>query len=87
MAANHDQFQEVEGVWDDLVRRSSQFGGRRVRITVLSDEGAVASNLQSEVRRWLAEGDALEIVPRPDRKTNAFGDALVEKFRKQGLAL
>jgi hypothetical protein len=41
----------------------------------------------NEIRRWLAEGDALQVKPPNAAKANAFGDALIEKFRKQGLVL
>jgi hypothetical protein len=36
------------------------------------------------VRQWLAEGDALHVVPRPAPQSE-FADVLTEKFRKQGL--
>lgn len=65
-----------------MIRHSDQFAGKRVRVTVLSDEQIPGSSLLSEIRRWLAEGDRLDIV-RPDPKPDAFGEALIEKFRKQ----
>jgi hypothetical protein len=40
-----------------------------------------------EIQQWLAEGDAIEIVPRDVSRPDPFGDGLVEKFRKQGLAV
>jgi len=85
--ANTDQFGHVEGQWEDLMRHSDQFAGRRVRVTVLSDDRATDTGMQNEIRRWLAEGKALETMSPANPKPSAFGDALVEKFRRQGLVL
>jgi len=87
MAANSNQLREVEGQWDELIRRPDRFAGQRVRVTVLPDEKIVGSSVLAEIRRWLAEGDALDIAPLGNGRPNAFGDGLVEKFRKQGLVL
>jgi hypothetical protein len=43
------------------------------------------SSILDEIRRWMAEGDELQIKPPAPAKASAFGDGLVEKFRKQGL--
>jgi hypothetical protein len=87
MAANPNQLSQVEGPWEELIRHPDQFAGRRVRVTVLTDDVNSAPSMLNEIRRWLAEGDALQITPPTTPKANAFGDALVEKFRKQGLVL
>ena len=87
MAANRNKVNQVEGKWDELIRHPDQFAGQRVRVTVLSGEETGAASLLVEIRRWLAEGEALEIAPPASAKPNVFGDALVEKFRKQGLVL
>jgi hypothetical protein len=87
MAANSNQLNQVEGQWDELIRHPDQFAGRRVRVTVLSDDRAATPLMLNEIRLWLAEGDALQITPPNAAKANAFGDALVEKFRRQGLVL
>jgi len=87
MATNRDQLKQIEGQWDELIRHPDQFAGRRVRVTVLSDEKTIGSAMPAEIRRWLAEGDALEIAPVGNGRPNVFGDGLVEKFRKQGLVL
>ena len=86
MAANFDQPKQVEGQWEDLIRHPDPFVGRRVRVTVLPDPHAV-SPLLDEIRRWLSEGDVVEIPPARLTPSDAFGDGLVEKFRKQGLVL
>jgi regulator of RNase E activity RraA len=87
MASNRDPMKQVEGRWDEVVRHSDQFVGRIVRVIVLSEDASPAPSMLAEVRRWLAEGDALDIVPPGNVRSNVFGDALVEKFRKQGLVL
>jgi hypothetical protein len=87
MAISRDQVREVEGQWDELVRHPGQFAGQRVRVTVLSDQNFTGDSLPEEISRWLAEGDAIKITPPTRPKSDAFGDALVEKFRKQGLVL
>jgi len=43
--------------------------------------------MPAEIRRWLAEGDALGIAPLGNVRPDVFGDGLIEKFRKQGLVL
>ncbi len=85
MATNRDQLKQIEGQWDELIRHADQFAGRRVRVTVLSDEKTAGSSMLAEIRRWLGEGDGLEIAPLGNVRPNAFGDGLVEEFRKQGL--
>jgi hypothetical protein len=85
MAGNPNQLNQVEGQWEELIRHPDQFAGRRVRVTVLSDERIAASSLLTEIRRWLAEGEALEVGSSSKPRSSAFGDGLVEKFRKQGL--
>jgi hypothetical protein len=87
MAANPNQINQVEGQWDELIRHPHQFAGQRVRVTVLSDARSAAPSMLTEIRRWLAEGNDLKSTPPSQIRPNAFGDALVEKFRKQGLVL
>jgi hypothetical protein len=87
MAANPTPLNQVEGQWEELIRHADQFAGQRVRVTVLSDDRAGTPSMLNEIRRWLAEGDALQVKPPNAAKTSPFGDALIEKFRKQGLVL
>jgi len=87
MALNSNRLHQVEGQWEELIQHPDQFAGRRVRVTVLSDEQSSRPPLLNEVRLWLAEGERLDIPRRGPAKPDAFGDALIEKFRKQGLVL
>lgn len=87
MVANRNQVNQVEGNWDELIRHPERFAGQRVRVTVVPGEGTGSESLLAEIHRWLAEGDAVKIAPPGNGKPNTFGDAMVEKFRKQGLVL
>ncbi len=87
MSSNRDPIEQFEGRWDEVVLHSDQFAGRFVRVTVLPDKAAAPPSLQAEIRRWLTEGNAMEVAPSTNSKTDIFGDVLVEKYRKQGLVL
>jgi hypothetical protein len=87
MSANPDDIHQVEGQWDELIRHSDQFAGRRVRVTVLSGDDLRAGSILTQIHQWLADGDSLHFHKPAQTKPNSFGDALVEKFRKQGLVL
>jgi hypothetical protein len=87
MAANPHQLLQVEGQWEELVRNSQEFAGRRVRVTVLADDPDGNSGFAAERRRWLVEGNAMEMSPPAANQSSPFGDALIEKFRRQGLEL
>ena len=87
MPANYNQRDQIEGKWDELIQNPDRFAGRRVRVTVLSDDKTADASMVSEIRRWLAEGEELQIAPPNGDKPDAFVDGLVEKFRKQGLVL
>jgi hypothetical protein len=87
MVANPDQLDQFEGQWDEPIQHPDQFAGRRVRVTVLSDEKVIGSPMLAEIRRWLGEGDALKSGSPGDGRRNVFADGLVDKFRKQRLVL
>jgi hypothetical protein len=87
MAVHSNKLEQVEGQWEELIQHPDQFAGRRVRVTVISDERSSPPCLLNEVRRWLAEGERLDVTRATPPKTDAFGDLLIEKFRKQGLVL
>jgi hypothetical protein len=77
---------QAEGTWEEILRRSAEFSGRRVRVTVL-DESA-AKSLAEVARQWADEAESLEPDNRqPAADPDEFERILVEKFRKQGLQL
>lgn len=87
MAVHSNELEQVEGQWEELIQHSDQFAGRRVRVTVLSDEKSASLSLTNEVRRWLAEGERLDVTRPNVAKADPFNDVLAAKFRKQGLVL
>jgi hypothetical protein len=87
MAFHTNEFDQVEGQWEELIQHANQFAGRRVRVTVLADERSPTNSLQAALHRWLAEGEELDVASAGATKTDPFGEGLAEKFRKQGLVL
>lgn len=86
MATDSEQFKEFEGRWEELICLSEHFAGQRVRLTVIAEENQ--PSFQERLHRWFAEVDAMEPSPPPARsKPDPYGDALIEKYRKQGLVL
>jgi hypothetical protein len=76
---------ELEGSWEDILRRGAELSGRRVKVSVLSDEPA--KPLDEVAERWAAGAERL--VPSPLSPARQGDEAelerlLVEKFRKQG---
>ncbi len=86
MAMSRDKINQVEGPWDELIKDPTRFAGHRVRITVLAKETKV-TDLQEKVRKWLEEGKALDYAPRTEPPPSEFEQALIEKYRKQGLVI
>ena len=85
MATDAEQFKEFEGRWEDLIRLSEHFAGQHVRLTVLAEENS--SLLQEKLSQWFEKVEAMEIRPVKRVKPDPYGDALVEKCRKQGLII
>jgi hypothetical protein len=79
---------ELEGTWEEILKRSAELSGRRVKVTVLSDK-PTAPELDEAARRW-ADG-AKNLTPAPGRQREGqeaeLQRILVEKHRKQGLNL
>lgn len=86
----------LEGTWEELSARAEEFKGRRLRLLVLPEETAATAVMPDEtVLReravWLfAEADNIELTPRETRHNPhkaAFGDIIIDKYRKMGLKL
>ena len=43
---------ELEGTWEEIIARSAQLAGRRVRVTVLSDHEPLKSAEESFRQGW-----------------------------------
>jgi len=39
------QAQSIEGTWDELAKHAAEFQGKKLRLTVVSDESALPQNL------------------------------------------
>jgi hypothetical protein len=80
---------ELEGAWEDILRRSAELSGRRVRVTVLADQ-PTATSLDEAAEAWADGAERLEPgPPGPPRhgEEAELQQILIEKFRKQGLKL
>jgi hypothetical protein len=87
--------QVLEGTWEEVLQHADELSGKRVRLTVL-DEPACQSGAEPPIEERplseLLEGligviDSSQPSPPFPRKRSAYGEAIVEKFRKQGLKL
>lgn len=79
---------ELEGSWEDILRRGAELSGRRVKVSVLADEPAMP--LDEVAERWAAGAEKLVASPpSPPRQGDEaeLERILVEKFRKRGLTL
>jgi hypothetical protein len=85
----------LEGTWEEIAQHADELSGKRVRLTVLeeySPRQAGQSALEERPLSELLEGliaviDSREPFTQPERERDAFGEAVVEKLRKQGLRL
>lgn len=85
MSASRTNFEFV-GSWEEIVRRSAELAGRRVRVTVLADEPK--QPLKQLAREWADQAELLTAQPGPSSPQAADFDQIVQdKFRKQGLKL
>jgi hypothetical protein len=85
MSTDTAQFQ-LEGTWEEIVQKHKLFAGRRVRVTVLTDEDE-QRRLHEAAKRLFAQWDAEGPVtnPRPLQGNAAeFAEGVAEKLRKQG---
>lgn len=87
--------QVIEGTWEEIAEHGGELSGKRVRLTVLDETSAENGNSttteptpSSEVLASLTGViDSRATSPTSPRKRSAYGELVVEKFRKQGLKL
>jgi hypothetical protein len=79
----------LEGTWEEIAAQGHYLAGRRVRVTVIDgDEGAATLDRALAPLLEAAESLSRQLPPAPAPPTaDAWGDAVVEKFRRQGFAL
>lgn len=85
----------IEGTWEEIAEHGEQLSGKRVRLTVLDETypengntTTIETKPSSEVLAELTGViDSRATSPTLPRKRSAYGELVVEKFRKQGLKL
>ena len=87
--------QVLEGTWEEIVQHAEELSGKRVRLTVLdksTQQRAENHPIEERPLSELLEGligliDSSEPSTAFPRKRSAYGEAIIEKFGKQGLKL
>jgi hypothetical protein len=85
------ELRTYEGTWEEIARHAAEFAGHRVRLTVLDGPGS-PSMLDSTLGGLIEEAERLAASRRPDSDSapagaGTWGDAVAEKFRRQGFSL
>jgi hypothetical protein len=78
-----------EGTWEEVAKRSQEFAGRRVRVTVLEDLGQPTS-LDRTIATLLERAETLSAQRPPAHgsfSADTWADDVAEKFRRQGFVL
>lgn len=80
--------QTFEGTWEEILLHASEFAGKRIKLTVLSDETAEHSDLCSLTK--LLEGRVGQVSFHPsdlsEHTGEAFADLLEGKPNTSGIA-
>ena len=78
-----------EGTWEEITRRSSEFAGRKLRITVLSESVSPVTLAQTLAHLIAAAEHLVGTLPAvpPSRAAEAWSEGVVEKYRRQGFTL
>ncbi len=87
--------QVLEGTWEEIAQHAAEFSGKRVRLMVLGEATPHNGTQPLENERPLSEllegliGVVDSSAPTPPfpHKQRAWGEAIEEKFRKQGLKI
>ena len=87
--------QVLEGTWEEIMQHAEELSGKHVKLTIVDessrqpgDELPIEERPLSELLEGLIGAiDSREPFTPPKRKRDAFGEAVVEKLRKQGLRL
>ncbi|NJO41699.1 MAG: hypothetical protein HC865_13970 [Cyanobacteria bacterium RU_5_0] len=76
-----------EGTWEEILRHAPELVGRRVRLTVLSNESSKPQNGATLAQALKGRVGRVQFQPSnlSTRTNEAFTDLLVEKYRLPGL--
>ena len=85
----------LEGTWEEIAEHGGELSGKRVRLTILDQPSAEngdaaareAKQKTEDLRTLIGAIDSRELSSKSPRKRGAYGKAVVEKLRKQGLRL
>jgi hypothetical protein len=79
----------IDGTWAEVAELGGQLSGKRVRLTVLDETYPENGNATTTEVIAALTGviDSRATCPTTPRKRSAYGELVVEKFRKQGLKL
>ena len=86
--ATIEQSVQIEGSWEEIVRRADQFVGKRVRVTVIPEENQ--DELRRRADKLMAEVDHVAPDPgRPKLRGTAaeFANGVADNLRDQGIQL
>ena len=77
---------QIEGTWEEILRRAPEFAGKRVRLTILPEENP--RQLRQAAEKLVAEVKKLQ--PDPNRPplggtSKEFADEVAQKLRRQGI--
>ncbi len=85
----------LEGTWEEIAEHGGELSGKRVRLTILDDPcaengnplGGETKNQTGDLAPLIAAIDSRQPSSEPRRKRSPYSEAVVEKFRRQGLKL
>jgi hypothetical protein len=76
----------IEGIWEEVLRHGPELAGRRVRVAVLDVTDTPPAMLDQALAPLLKAAEELVAEP-PTVGDDAIGEAIADKFRRQGFAL
>ncbi|HEX4124286.1 MAG TPA: hypothetical protein VHY37_06120 [Tepidisphaeraceae bacterium] len=85
METNGKELEQIEGQWEQLIRDSARFAGKRVRITVLAEQPET-EDLRTRALNLIEKAKTIQVTPRTTPPT-PFEQYLIEQARKQGLEI
>lgn len=83
--------QVFEGTWEEIALHAAELAGRRVRLTVLSDERSENTIVSEKSLDKMLQGRVGNVHFHPSNLSEntgkSFTDIVVEKYKKQGFNL
>jgi hypothetical protein len=76
----------IEGTWEEVLRHGPELAGRRVRVAVLDGPGSPLIGLDQALEPLIRAAEALAAEPSTS-VDDPVGEAIADKFRRQGFAL